>query len=50
MKKIHILRAVFVVLLSVVFGSGAANLFAQTTLSGAKKGCQDFGRVFFACG
>jgi len=37
MKKIHILRAVFAVLLSVVFGSGAANLFAQTTLSGAKK-------------
>lgn len=37
MKKIGILRAAFAVLLSVGFGSGAANLFAQTTLSGAKK-------------
>ena len=37
MKKIGILRAAFAVLLSVGFGGGAANLFAQTTLSGAKK-------------
>ena len=36
MKKIGILRAAFAVLLAVGFGSGAAKLFAQTSLSGAK--------------
>jgi len=36
MKKIRI-WAVLAVLLQVVLGNGASNVFAQTTLSGAKK-------------
>lgn len=37
MKKFRMLPAALAVLLAVVAGNGAANLFAQTTLSGAKK-------------